>query len=72
MFTLPGLILLEVGNAIFSTLNVMVVPQFHGQDGFSCENMVMKVISTSEMPECIYKATWHNILENLSLQQHHC
>jgi hypothetical protein len=57
MFTLPGLILLEVGNAIFSTLNVMVVPQFHGQDGFSCENMVMKVISTSEMPECIYKAT---------------
>jgi len=53
----PGLILLEVGNAIFSTLNVTVIPQFHGQYGFSCENMIMKAISTSETPECIYKAT---------------
>jgi hypothetical protein len=56
MFTVPGLILLEVGNAIFSTLNVMVTPKFHGQDCFSCENMIMKAISTSEMPECIHKA----------------
>jgi len=57
MFIVPGLILLEVGNAIFSTLNVMVIPKFHGQDGFSCENMKMKAISTSEMLECIHKAT---------------
>jgi hypothetical protein len=57
MFPVPGLILLEAGNAIFSTLNVMVIPHFHGQDGFSCENMIMRAISTSEMPECIYKAT---------------
>jgi len=57
MFLTPELILLEVSNAIFSTLNVMVIPQFHGQDGFSCENMIMKAISTSEMPKCIYKAT---------------
>jgi hypothetical protein len=53
MLSVPGLILLEVSNAIFSTLNVMVIPQFHGQDGFSCENMTMNAISTSEMPECI-------------------
>jgi hypothetical protein len=57
MFTAPGLILLKVGNAIFFTFNAMVIPQFHGQEGFSCENMIMKAISTSEMPECIYKAT---------------
>jgi hypothetical protein len=57
MFTAPGLILPEVGNAIFSRLNVIVIPQFHGHDGFSCENMVMKAISASEMPACIYKAT---------------
>jgi hypothetical protein len=57
MFTVPGLILLEVGNAIFSTLNVMVIPKFHGQNGFSCENMIMNAISTSEMLECIHKAT---------------
>jgi hypothetical protein len=56
MFTVPGLILLEVGNAIFSSLNVMVIPQFHGHDGFSCENMVMKAISTYETPICIYNA----------------
>jgi hypothetical protein len=57
MFTAPGLILLELGNAIFSSLNVMVIPQFHGHDGFSCENMAMKAISASETPVCIYKAT---------------
>jgi hypothetical protein len=56
MFTVPRLILLEVGNAIFITLNVMVIPKFHGQDGFSCENMIIKAISTSEMPQCIHKA----------------
>jgi hypothetical protein len=35
----------------------MVIPKFHGQDGFSCENMIMKAISTSEMLENIHKAT---------------
>ena len=57
MSTVSGLILLEVGNAIFSTLNVMFIPQFHGHEGFSCENMKMKAISTSEMPVHTYKAT---------------
>lgn len=57
MVTTPGLTLLEAGNAIFATMNVMVIPQFHGDGGLFCENMTMKAISTSDMQVCIYKAT---------------